>query len=150
MGSRIETVAASPEPSRVDGIEDGYSRASYRGWCQGRWRRWLPSLQRMGSTIAATVVAPEVSTEVVDDGGCNGGGRRQWWRERGSGKRRGKGAQPPIFSLPGQPLPLSKLSHLSYFPHSSPTRTCQGPATSFFPTNRLPVLTTCSTECRDG
>ncbi|EEC70563.1 hypothetical protein OsI_01732 [Oryza sativa Indica Group] len=70
MGSRIVTAVGAPEPSRVDGVEDGYSRTS----CPRRQRqRQLPSLPpRIGPTIAVTTVAPEAFTEVVDDGGSDG------------------------------------------------------------------------------
>uniref|UniRef100_A0A0E0BLH5 DUF834 domain-containing protein n=1 Tax=Oryza glumipatula TaxID=40148 RepID=A0A0E0BLH5_9ORYZ len=91
MGSRIVTAAGAPEPSRVDGVEDGCSRAS----CHRRQRRqWLPSLPPgIGPTIAVMAVAPEAFTEMVDDGGSDGGGRRQWWRERKGKEKRGEGGE---------------------------------------------------------
>uniref|UniRef100_A0A0D3GP90 Uncharacterized protein n=1 Tax=Oryza barthii TaxID=65489 RepID=A0A0D3GP90_9ORYZ len=91
MGSRIVTAAGAPEPFRVDGVEDGCSRAS----CHRRqWRQRLPSLpSQIGPMIVATVVAPEAFTEVADDSGSDGGGRRQWWRERKGKEKRGEGGE---------------------------------------------------------
>uniref|UniRef100_A0A0E0JM85 DUF834 domain-containing protein n=1 Tax=Oryza punctata TaxID=4537 RepID=A0A0E0JM85_ORYPU len=92
MGLRIATAAVALEPSHADGVEDGYSQASHRGWCRGRRRRRLPSLlPRMGSTIAAMVVAPDISAELVDDGSCDSGSRRQWWREWKGKEKKGDG-----------------------------------------------------------
>uniref|UniRef100_A0A0D3H4V4 Uncharacterized protein n=1 Tax=Oryza barthii TaxID=65489 RepID=A0A0D3H4V4_9ORYZ len=90
MASRIAAAACS-EPSRVDGVEDGCSRASCYRWQR---RRWLPSLPPwIGPMISAMAVAPEAFTEVVDDGGSDSGGRRQWWRERKRKEKRWEGGE---------------------------------------------------------
>lgn len=70
---------AAPEPSCMDGVEDGSSQASCRGWHRGP-RRWLWQLPR------------PPTAEVVDDGGCDSGGRRRWWRER-KGEREERGVR---------------------------------------------------------
>nr|ABA98301.1 hypothetical protein LOC_Os12g30750 [Oryza sativa Japonica Group] len=83
-------VATASEPSRADGVEDGGSLASRRGWRRGWWRR-LPSPPTMdgvednsGNGSGSRGLPPRrwsmmaAATVVVNDGGG----------ERGRGKRR--------------------------------------------------------------
>nr|BAC05643.1 OJ1005_B10.8 [Oryza sativa Japonica Group] len=77
MRSRTETATVAPERSHADGVKDS-------GGCGCR---------ADNSGDGLTAVAPEAFTEVVDDGGSYGGGRRHWWRERKGREKRGEGGE---------------------------------------------------------